>query len=118
MDDYSFSVLKTYKSRDCLTLSQLSAIYNRSIFDVAEPVSYLRKQKLIRIESNYALLHELTEDSLIDPDTPLEITFVGKGALETEIKSRRHLTFNELRAWITLAIAVIALIVSIAALFK
>ena len=117
MADYFFSVLKTYKSRDCLTLSQLSAIYNRSIFDVAEPVSYLRKQKFIRIESNYALLHELTEDSLIDPDTPLEITLEGKAALEAEIKDRHRFRFNELRAWITLGIAGTALVISIIALF-
>lgn len=116
MDNYSFSVLKTYKSRSSLTLSQLSAIYNQSIFDVVEPVSYLRKQKFIRIESNHAVLHDFTEESPIDPDTPLEITFAGKAALEAEIKSRRRLTFNELRAWITLAIAVVALIISIIAL--
>lgn len=117
MDDYSFSVLKTYESRSCLTLSQLSAIYNKSIFDVSEPVVYLREQKFIRIESNHAFMHNLDEDSLIDPDVPLEITFEGKGALEAETKARRHLTFNELRAWITLGIASAALVISIIALF-
>lgn len=116
MDDYSFSVLKTYKSRSNLSLKQLSAIYNESVFNMAPPVNYLREQKFIKIEPNHALLRNLNEESQIDADTPLVITFAGKGALEAEIKARRQLGFNEIRAWITLGIAVAGFVLSVIAL--
>jgi len=39
-----------------------------------------------------------------------------KNALEKEIKSRKHYCYNELRAWITLAIAILAFFLSIISL--
>lgn len=112
MDDYSFSVLKLYRSRDSLTLSQLSAILNRSSFNVSDPVLYLKKEGYLRVEPNHAAIHGINADDPINPDTPLVISFEGKAALEAELKTRRHLSFNEIRAWITLAIAVLAFIKS------
>lgn len=112
MDDYSFAVLKLYATRRSLTLDQLSAILNRSPLDCVEPIAFLRKEGFLRIEPNYALLHGSPEDSSLTPRTPIEITFEGKAALEAETKSRRQLTFNEIRAWITAIIAVAAFIKS------
>lgn len=109
MDDYSLSVLKLYKSRSSLTLSQLSAILNRSWLDAADPVLYLRREGYLRVEPNHAALHNINDDDPIDYETPLVISFEGKGALEAELRTRKRLSFNEIRAWITLAIAVLAL---------
>lgn len=108
MDDCSFSVLKLYKSRSSLSLSQLSAILNQSWFDVADPVLYLKREGYLRVEPKHAALYGVKSDDPIDPDTPIVISFEGKAALEAEIKARKHTSFNELRAWITLAIAVLA----------
>lgn len=118
MDDYSFSVLKLYKSRDSLTLSQLSAILNKSWFDVADPALYLKREGYIRVEPNHAALHDVKPDDPIDPDTPLSITFAGKGVLESELKARRHLSFNEIRAWATLAIAIAGFVVAVISLLS
>lgn len=112
MDDYSLSVLKLYKSRSSLTLSQLSAILNRSWFDVADPTLYLKREGYLRIEPNHAALHSMNADDPIDPDTPLVISFEGKAALEAELKARKHASFNDIRAWVTLAIAILAFIKS------
>lgn len=116
MDDYSFSVLKLYRSRSFLTLSQLSAMLNRSWFDVAEPVLYLKREGYLKVEPNHAALHDIKADDPIDAHTPIVISFEGKAALEAETKARKQHSFNEFRAWFTLAIAVIALIVSVIAL--
>ena len=112
MDDYSLAILKLFSARHSLSLVQLSAVLNHTPLECAEPVAYLRKQGFLRIESNHALSHDLAVDDALHMDTPIEITFEGRAALEAEIKSRRHLTFNEIRAWITLGIAIAAFIKS------
>lgn len=118
MDDYSFSVLKLYRSRSSLTLSQLSAILNRSWFDVADPVLFLKREGYLKVEPNHAALHNIKPDDPIDPDTPIVISFEGKAALEAESKARKHTSFNELRAWITLSIALVGIVVAIISLLR
>lgn len=108
MDDYSLSVLKLYQSRSSLTLNQLSAVLNKSWLDISAPVLYLRREGYLSVEPNHATLHNIDAGDPISPDTPLVISFEGKGALEAELKARKHLSFNEIRAWITLAIAILA----------
>lgn len=116
MDDFSFSVLKDIARRSSVTITDLAAIYNQSIDYMEDPILYLRGKGYLDIERNYANLHGLTSDSLISRNTPLTISYPGKIAIEEERKSRKQNSFNEFRAWFTLAIAVIALIISIAAL--
>ena len=112
MDSFSLKILKTYNSRSCLTLSQLSAIYDMSPFTLAEYVTHLRRKSYIRIESNHAVLHELNSDSLIDPDTPLEITIDGKEAIESANQLDKQRRNDLIRYIITTAIAVAAFIKS------
>lgn len=116
MDDFSFSVLKDIGRRSSVTIIDLAAIYNRSVDHMEDPVLYLRERGYLDIERNYANLYGLTSDSLISRNTPLTISYLGKIAIEEERKSRKQHSFNEFRAWFTLAIAVIALIISIIAL--
>lgn len=118
MDDYSLSVLKLYRSRSSLTLSQLSAVLNRSWLDVSDPVIYLKQEGYLKVEPNYAVLHDIKADDPIGLDTPLVISFEGKGALEAEKKARKHYSFNEFRAWITLSIALAGLVVAIISLLR
>ena len=112
MDDLSYKLLKLFSGRNSLTLSQISAILNQSSFDFAEAISYLRKNGLLRIEHNYSKLHA-SDCNAISPQTPLSITHEGRRALELGVTSRNHYKFNEIRAWVTLAIAVAALIISV-----
>lgn len=112
MDDISFAILKLFSSHASLTLSQLSAILNEDSLRLAAPVDHLRKQHFLKIETNHAFLQKMDEDSFLSHDTLLQISFEGKAALEMESKSRKRFRFNELRAWITLVIAVLAFIKS------
>lgn len=116
MDDLSFSILKCIKKRTTVTITELAAIYNQSVDYMEDPVLYLRKNGYLDIERNYANLHDLTSESLIGRSTPLVISYFGKIAAEEEHKFRKSHSFNEFRAWFTLAIAFIALIISILAL--
>lgn len=67
----------------------------------------------ITIVSDIALL----EGDDLTPDKPLEITQDGIIALDDETKARRRFKHSEFRAWVTLFIAVIALILSIISLY-
>ena len=116
VDKFSFSVLKGIGKRPAVTIKELAAIYNRSVDYMEDPVLYLRRCGYLDIERNYAALHDLTENSLIGRDTPLTISYGGRIAIECERKERRQSSFNEFRAWFTLAIAFAALIVSVVAL--
>ncbi|MEF3309111.1 hypothetical protein PV433_09360 [Paenibacillus sp. GYB004] len=108
MNELSITVLKIYSSRTNLSLSQLSAIVNGDWFSLAEHVGYLRKKGYIRINSDHALLKGLSDSSLIDPDTPLEITIEGKTFLESERKLSKTKRNELIRYAITTAIAVAA----------
>ncbi len=116
MDDFSFKILQLYATRSSLTLIELGAILNNDPINLAEVINYLRKQGYLHIENNYATIKNLNDNSLVGLNTPLVISFEGKAALEKEIKSRKHYCYNELRAWITLAIAILAFFLSIISL--
>lgn len=78
MDSLSLKILKVYRSRQTLTLSQLGAILNEDTFSLSEPVILLRKQGYLRVEPNHAALEGIKADDPISVDDPLELTFVGK----------------------------------------
>lgn len=109
MDDTSFKLLKLYATRNTISLSGLSAIYNTHNDYWISPVRYLIEKEYLRINPEYVLLHN--NDFTIT--APIEITYEGKLALEQERKERQVFKFNEFRAWFTLIIAVIALVMSI-----
>lgn len=113
MNNLSFEILQLYSSRSSLSLLQLGAILNKDAFNLAEPINYLRAKDYLKIEPNHAMLNSLSDKEFISLDTPLVITYLGKIAIESEAKERQHFKFTEFRAWVTLAIALIALILSI-----
>ena len=112
MDDLCYSFLKLFSERTSLSINQLSAILNLDSFEFVEVINYLRKNGFLRVEHNYSMVHKSDHDS-ISPRTPLSITFEGKRALELERKSRKRFKYNEIRAWITLAIAIAAFALSV-----
>lgn len=106
MDNTSFNLLKLYSKRDTLSLCDLAAIYNSSVLEFTTPVRYLMDQGFVRIEANYAAIHG--EDYTMH--VPIQITYEGQIALEAEQRQRHTFKFAELRAWLTLAIALAAFI--------
>ena len=109
MDSKTIKYLELFKSRSSLSMIQLSAILNTSPFAFEDALLYLKGQGYIRVELNHAIL---AKSDLISPDTPLEITYEGEAALSIAKSKNRSAKLNELRAWLTAAIAVAAFIKS------
>lgn len=108
MDDVSFELLRLYSQRNKLSIKEIAAICNQDVRIVAEPVLYLADMKYLRkYEGN-------NKTGMFD--TAYMITHAGHITLEAEQKSRKQFKYNELRAWITLAISVMALIISVISL--
>ena len=112
MDTFSLKILRMYDSRATLSISQLSAVFDVPALDLSEYVTRLRRKSYIRVESNYAVLHEITSASPIEIDTPLEITIDGKEAVETANQLDKQRRNDLIRYVITTAIAVAAFIKS------
>ena len=104
MDNVSYQLLKLYSTRNQLSAQDIAAIANSDVRIVYQNVQYLADQKYLR-------------DCIVVRETgmfnkPYQIDHIGRIALEEEQKNRRHRTFSEIRAWITLAIALAAFIKS------
>lgn len=112
MDNLSKIILREYSVRHSMDLLQLSAVLKTDWDSLSVPVYYLRKKGLLQIEQNHATLHNTKQMDPISPDTPLEIGYLGRVALEEEKKSSAKVFWSEFRAWATLAIAVSAFIKS------
>lgn len=112
MDKLSITILKIYLDRPSLSLHQLSAILNVDSLTLSEPVDYLRKRGYLRIESNHAATNTLIDKSSITLNTPLEITFEGKMALDAEQKLLKTKRNEWIRYIITTAIALSAFVKS------
>lgn len=108
MDNLSFKVLSLLATRQSLSTRDISIFFNTGINSFIDPVYYLVNKGFLEIDKS--ILKE--ENPTLNVLTPVRITFEGKSALEAEIKERRSIKFSELRAWITLAIAVAAFIKS------
>ena len=112
MDKTSLEILKLFSTRAWLDVSQLSAILNRDPDQLFEVVSFLRKQDYLRVESNHAFLEDIKSEDPISSRDPLEITFKGKAALESENKVSKEKRNEWIRYWITTAIALAAFVKS------
>lgn len=110
MDKSTLELLELFNTHSSLSLTQLSAILNIDYFDISNPVHYLMDQKYIQ-KNNAALLEKL-EGNILSPSTTLEITYAGRIAIHECKKENRRYKYVELRAWITLLIAVLAFIKS------
>lgn len=112
MDSLSKRILEEYVVRHSMNLSQLSAVLRIDWDRLSDPVYYLREKGFLQIEANHIVLHDMKQDAPISPDTPLEISHLGRVALEEEKKLSAKAFWSEFRAWVTLAVAVAAFIKS------
>lgn len=110
MDKLSFKILKLYSKRTELSLSQLSAVTNMEGEIVNGPAAALKEAGYLQADAAAAFSGE---KEALNGEIPLTITEAGKKALSAEKKSRAYFAWNETRAWITLALAVAAFVLSI-----
>lgn len=112
MDETTLSLLKLFKERRTLNLTQLGAIINVDPFSLVDLVHYLMSLGYIRKGAEI----EPLDGDLISFHTPLEITYKGTTAIAQALKDQRHFKHAEFRAWTTLIIAVAAFVLSIISL--
>lgn len=108
MNESTFQILQIFASRTSLNLSQLEAILNRDLLEIAAPVAYLREQGYLKKVSYSVETGMGCSSDPISPTDMLQLTYEGRVALENEIKERKRFKYGEIRAWITAIIAVLA----------
>lgn len=110
MDSELYSMLNLYKSKNCaLSVQDIVLLMDSSDTEIWPPIKNLFDSGYLHAVGGY-----IAEDGSIAVDTKLRITYAGELALRENARSKKNHFWIELRAWATLAIALIALIVSIA----
>ncbi len=109
MDDVSFGLLKLYAQKDSLSAHDISLLTGANVRGCLEPIHYLLDNEYLEVQPS---LHGHAKMF----DVQYRITPDGHRALELEQKNRRFYKHNELRAWITLGIAIAAFILSVISL--
>lgn len=122
LDSLSKKILTLYQSHPSFrfTIHDLVVKTEMNEMDLTPAVLNLFGSGYLKIDPNYRCLHKDELSNLGDTiaiDTPLCITRDGEVLLEETHRNERRFQYNEIRAWITLAIALLALIVSVIALF-
>ena len=112
MDKLSKRILEEYSTRHSMNLQQLSAVLNIDPMSISNPVNYLREMGFLQIESNHTSLHDKQQSDLITMNTPLEISYRGRVALEDDQKKSREKRNELIRYIITTTIAVAAFLKS------
>ncbi len=103
-DNKTIEILHNISRYGSLDGIGLQIYTNFELDDINERITYLLSNSLIKT----------AKSAPYSPtDRMFQLTLKGKIALENESKHRRNHGFNEFRAWITLLIAVIALVLSI-----
>ena len=108
MTDKCLKLLHFFNSRQHLSVSDLATIFNTSPFTLSDEFIYLKEKGFIVLGD----LYSNDGKSENDVSTRYKISESGRAYLTEDKKAKKHHLFNEVRAWITLAIAIIALIKS------
>ena len=116
MDSTSLKILEIYQSRQSLTIQQLAIVMNVDPLTLSEPVLLLLNRNYLRAEPSYVALHTVV--AVPSLDTPLEITFPGKAAIEYEKKLSKKERVNKIRYVINTALSLLAIIISALALLS
>lgn len=110
MDPELYNMLDLFKSREqALSTRDVALLLDSHDTVVWPPIKNLMDSGYLRAVSGY-----IAEDGSIDVNTKLHITYDGTLALRENARSKKKYCWIEFRAWATLVIALIALIVSIA----
>ena len=112
MDSFSLNILKLYNTRNTLTIAQVAVMLNLPPYDLGEYIIRLKNKSFLCIEHNHPILNNLTNDSRINIDTPLQITIDGKIAIENAKRLDKQRRNDLIRYIITTTIAIAAFIKS------
>lgn len=105
MDKFTFQILSLYDQRYELSISDLSTILDCSLEYAANPVSWLYEKGFIEKGTDF-------DDCDFTVSTKFRISHEGKIQLANYCDKNKQHFFNEVRAWITVAIAVAAFVKS------
>lgn len=106
LDPFSLGLLDLFVERGSLSLVELAAILDEDIDYVRPPIDYLIERRYLELVN---ALRDFDDYSINDKLRP---TYAGIISCNSTRKSALKNRFNEIRAWITLSIAIIALILS------
>lgn len=113
MNSNSLKLLRFIATRNELSMRDIGVIFNTDPEFIFEPLTDLLNRGAIEILPRYVSEH----GKQLTFNTPFQITYTGKTIIEEELTAQKRYNYVEIRAWITLTIAVIALFCSIFDLF-
>ena len=120
LDETSIKVLSIFVDRKRFTLHDLCVKMDLTDVVLAPYVLHLKNElDFLEVDPTFASLspNEMERlDNSISVDTPLRLTHKGWLALKMHSQSTKQHHIDEIRAWATLSIALVALITSIVAL--
>ena len=107
MDKLTLHLLELFSERKTLSLRDLAVLTDCGLDVFATPVYWLFKNKYLEISD---FRHQ--DDEMYTVSTQLRITQDGRNYLSEHHKKANIHKINEIRAWLTLAIALAAFIKS------
>lgn len=109
MDSELYTMLNLYKSKNCaLSVQDVMLLLGSTDTKAWPPIKNLFDSGYLRAVSGY-----VAEDGSIAVDTKLRITYAGELAIRDDRQSKKTHFWIEFRAWVTLAIALAAFILSV-----
>lgn len=110
MDSELYAMLKLYQAKDTpLTIHEVAIILGSNEMDVTKPIKNLFDSGYLYVINGY-----VSKEGAISVDAKLRITYAGELAIREAVRANKRHFWIEFRAWITLAIALVALATSIA----
>ena len=109
MDDFCYKILNVYYKHEELSMNDISLLTKQNFLSSNSTTAMhwlLKNNYLVPVDASKS------KDS-ISNTTKYKITQNGKNVVYQKKQQDKYRLFNEVRAWITLAISVIALILSI-----
>ena len=113
MNSTSLKLLRFIATRNELSMRDIGVIFNADPAIMFEPLTDLLNRGAIEILPYYVSEH----GNQLTFSAPFQITYTGKTIIEEELTAQKRYNYVEIRAWITLVIAIIALFCSVFDLF-
>ncbi len=114
MDEELIEILKLFTPHHpVLTFNEISLLLDKPASDIAQRLTYLNSQRYLQPVGGY-----IPSDGTLAVDTQLQLTYLGKMAVDKFKDEHKRQFWSEFRAWVTLAISICALVLSFIALIS
>ena len=114
MDEFTLSYLHLFNKRNQLSIYDISILTGIDISTISNSIVFLLRADYIQCANGYSL----KPGELPTPDIQFELTHGGFAAMLSGEDQHKYRRFNEIRAWITLGISIISLVLSLISLFR